>query len=157
MSLHFSQVLHPEHIDLRLAADSQQDAVEVLLGMLREDQRVEDPEALAKAVLMRNAPALCENGIGLCIAHGRTNSLSSLVMAAGRLARPAPLSGEFQGQGELHLVFVAGIPASLNADYLRLVGAIARICSKPGRRDELLDATSPQAFIEILEEGLNPL
>lgn len=157
MSLHFSEVLRPAQIALQLKAESQLDAVRLLLNSLREDDRVTNFESLEHAVLARNAPAICENGICLCIAHGRTNALTSLVMAAGHLVSPLPVAGELCGKGMLHLVFVAGIPASLNADYLRVVGAIARICSQTEAREALLTAANPEAFLAILEDELNPL
>jgi len=157
MSLHFSGVLRPAQIALQLEVDTQSAAVRSLLELLRDDDRVTDFVALEQAVISRNAPALCENGIGLCIAHGRTNSVRSLVMGAARLVNPLPLTGDFCGKGELHLVFVAGIPAYLNSDYLRLVGAIARICSQTEGREALLATGTPEEFLSILEEGLNPV
>jgi mannitol/fructose-specific phosphotransferase system IIA component (Ntr-type) len=157
MSLNFSDVLRPAQIVLNLEADTQENAVLSLMDLLRGDDRVADFASLEKAVVQRNAPALCDNGIGLCIAHGRTNSLSSLVMAAARLANPLPLTGDLCGKGELHLIFVAGIPSCLNCDYLRLVGAIARICSQAEGREALLVAPTAEAFLEVLQDGLNPL
>lgn len=157
MSLHFSSVLRPAQIDLRMRATSQQEAVTDLLALLRTDERVTDFARLEQAVITRNAPALCENGIGLCIAHGRSDCLQSLVMAAGRLENPFPLCGEFGAKSNLRLVFVAGIPSSLSSEYLRLVGAIARICSQQEGIDLLLEATTPQSFLDVLENGLNPL
>lgn len=157
MNLHFSEVLQPGNIHPGLGAATQEDAVHALLESLRGDERVQDFEALETAVRERNAPAIVQDGAGLCIAHGRTNSLTSLVMAAGILAEPPLLTGELRGRGSLRLVIVAGIPSCLNADYLRLVGAIARIFSQETMRSRLLAATTAGDFLEILEEGLNPI
>lgn len=157
MSLHFSEVLKPAQIALQLEAETEQEAVRALLNNLRDDERVTDFAALENAVITRNTPAICQNRIGLCIAHGRTNSLTSLVMAAGHLATPLPLTGDLRGKGKLHLVFVAGIPACLNSDYLRIVGAIARICSQKEGREALLAASTSQDFLAVLEDGLNPV
>jgi hypothetical protein len=50
-------------------------------------------------------------------------------------------------------VFVAGIPSALNNEYLRVVGTIARLCSKTELIQKMLSATSPSAFIDILCSG----
>ena len=55
----------------------------------------------------------------------------------------------------LRLLFIAGIPAAFSNDYLRMVGAIARICSDAERAQELLDAATPPAFLETLEANLD--
>jgi mannitol/fructose-specific phosphotransferase system IIA component (Ntr-type) len=53
----------------------------------------------------------------------------------------------------VRLVFVAGIPSALNSEYLRIVGTIARLCSKPELVQTLLSAASPSAFINVLCSG----
>ena len=62
-------------------------AVEEVLAKLEGDERVKDLARLREAVLQEAAPAISENGCGICIAHGRTESVTSLVMAAGRSKR----------------------------------------------------------------------
>ena len=156
MNLHFSQVLRAGQIDLRLEAATRAEAVESLLGLLRGDSRILSTEAFEKAVRSRGTPAICSHRFGLCIAHGRTDAVSGLVMAAARLAHPLPMNPD-EGNGLLRLVFVAGIPSALNTEYLRVVGAIARICGDPETADRLLGTKEPVRFVEILESGLNPL
>lgn len=156
MNLHFSKVLQAGQVDLRVEAKDRAEAVDHLLTLLRGDARILSTEAFEKAVRTRGTPAVCSNRFGLCVAHGRTDSVSTLVMAAARLAHPLPMcSGE--GEGLLRLVFVAGIPSALNTEYLRMVGAMARICSDPEAADQLLKVKEPVRFVEILEGGLNPL
>lgn len=154
MSLHFGQVLSPSHVHLRLDATTLAGGVETLLQSLRGDERLTDPEALAAAVRQREFPLIEKDGFRLCLAHGRTNTLRGLVMAAARPITPllCPKTGE-----HVDLLFVAGIPAAFNTEYLRLVGAIARICGEPENRQLLLQTDSNSAFVQALEDGLNPL
>jgi mannitol/fructose-specific phosphotransferase system IIA component (Ntr-type) len=101
-------------------------------------------------VLQRNAPAIDADGCGIVIAHGRTDAVGSLVMAAGRSNEGFPSSDTKEN---VQLVFVAGIPSALNSEYLRVVGTIARLCSKTELVQKMLSATSPSAFIDILCSG----
>lgn len=145
-----SEILQPAHVNLALAARDQGAAVLEVLGSLRGDARVTDWEALHQAVIERNAPALAANGVGIVIAHGRTNAVHSLVMSAGRSAAGirSPQIGE-----KVRLVFVAGIPSALDAEYLRIVGAIARLCREEETLEALLAASDPAAFVGLLAAG----
>ncbi len=72
-----SEVLFPDDVNLALAATTKQDAIEEVLAKLNGDPRVSDWEALRTAVLKRDAPSIAVNGMGICIAHGRLNSVKS--------------------------------------------------------------------------------
>ncbi|MDX2079221.1 MAG: PTS sugar transporter subunit IIA [Terrimicrobiaceae bacterium] len=145
-----SEILLPSHVNLAIAAGDQSGAVLEVLGQLRGDPRVLDWEALHAAVVERNAPALAAGGVGICIAHGRTNAVQSLVMAAGRSTAGirSPQIGE-----KVRLVFVAGIPSALDAEYLRIVGAIARLCREARTLDQLLAAADAKTFVDLLAVG----
>ncbi len=152
MTLKFSEVLHEKQVFLQLEAASKTAAVSALLAALADDERVSSPQELTDAVIGRDAAALEENGIGICIAHGRTNAVRSLVMAAGKLLTPIVIP---EISCPLSLIFVAGIPSAFSSDYLRLVGAIARICSSPSQMERLLATREPSEFIAFLEAHTN--
>lgn len=145
-----SDILLPAHVNLALTAKDQASGVEEVLSKLNGDSRVNNWDGLHAAVLERNAPALSCNDCGVCIAHGRTNAVDSLVMAAGRSA--AGLSSP-QINDRVRLVFVAGIPSAFDSEYLRLVGALARICRNKNLLDKLLGVADPARFIELLVSG----
>ncbi len=144
------EILQPEHVVLTLAATDKVAAVEEVLAKLNGDDRVKDFDELRTSVLARNAPAIAENGVGICIAHGRVESVSSLVMAAGRLSEGFRCKDV---RDPVRLVFVMGIPAAFNAEYLRIVGAIARICRDPKQLHRILGVKDSHDFVHLLESG----
>ena len=105
-----SEILTPLHINLALASRDQAGGVDEVLSKLNGDPRVQDWEGLVRAITDRKAPAIPCGDCGICIAHGRTNAVNSLVMAAGRSA-----DGLFSPEVKqpVRLIFVAGIPAAL--------------------------------------------
>jgi len=145
-----SEILTPSHVNLALAASDQTQGVQEVLSHLNGDPQVMDWEALRLAVIGRNAPAISCGPCGICIAHGRTNAVQSLVMAAGRsvggLTSP-------NIQEPVRLVFVAGIPAAFQSEYLRVVGAIARLCHDTALLNELLSVKDPEKFVGLLSSG----
>ena len=150
-----SEILLPEHINLDLHAPDSRTAVEELLFPLRGDIRISDWDALREAILERDAPAIPAGPeCAILIAHGRTNSVNSLVMAAGRSLAGFPADGI---EGKIRLIFVVGIPTALSQEYLRVVGTIARLCGKPGHLEKLLAASKAAAFLQLLLDRENKL
>ncbi len=145
-----ADVLDPEHVNLAVAAADKATAVDAVLAKLNGDPRVLDFDSLVRAVHERDAPAMSENGCGICIAHGRTDAAHSLVLAAGRLTQGFRSPGIKE---PVRLVFVAAIPATFDNEYLRAIGAVARICCDPAQLGCLLAAKTPAEFVQILEAG----
>ena len=145
-----SEILMPASVNLDLSSSTLPAAVEELLASLRGDTRVSDWEALRSSVVSQSAPSLETDSCAITIAHGRTEAVGSLVMAAGVSMQGFDTA---ESKKKVRLVFVAGIPASFNNEYLRVVGSIARICKKPGFLQKLLASKTPSNFIQFLEEG----
>ena len=145
-----SEILTPSHVNLALAAGNQAEGVHEVLSSLNGDPRILDWEALRQAITERNAPAISCGPYGICIAHGRTNSVQSLVMAAGRSEEglTSPHVKE-----PVRLVFVAGIPAAFHSEYLRVVGAIARLCHDKDLLKKLLSVRDPEKFVGLLSSA----
>jgi len=144
------EVLQPEHVVLTLAATEKGTAIEEVLAKLNGDDRVKNFDLLREAVLERDAPAIAENGVGICMAHGRVEAVTSLVMAAGRLSEGFRCKDV---RDPVRLVFVMGIPSAFNAEYLRIVGAIARICRDAKQLHRLLSVKDPVEFVHLLGAG----
>ena len=142
-----ADILLPSQINLTLVGKDQAAGIDEVLFKLNGDPRVPDWNTLSHLVTVRNVPAISCNGCGICIAHARTNAVSSLVMAAGRSAKGL-VSPEVSEP--VRLIFVAGIPAAFSSEYLRVVGAIARFCLDSALLDKLLHVPDPQEFIDLL-------
>ena len=71
-------------------------------------------------------------------------------MAAGRAASGL-VSPEVSEK--VSLVFVAGIPSAFNSEYLRIVGAIVRLCREKPLLDQLLSVHDPAEFVRLLSIG----
>ena len=145
-----SEILTPSHVNLALAAEDQVSGVQEVLSKLNGDPRVMDWDSLGLAIIGRNAPAISCGPCGICIAHGRTNAVQSLVMAAGRSADGLTSPNI---QERVRLVFVAGIPAAFHSEYLRVVGAIARLCHDKALLNNLLSVQDPEKFVSLLSSA----
>lgn len=149
-----AEILMPSCVNLDLSSSTLPAAVEEVLASLRGDPRVSDWESLRATVASQSAPSLETDSSAITIAHGRTEVVGSLVMAAGVTKQGFDTA---DSKKKVRLVLVAGIPASFNNEYLRVVGSIARFCKNPGFLQKLLAAKTPANFIQLLEEGESQL
>lgn len=145
-----SDSLLAKNIHLSLKASGHRDAFEELLFPLRGDKRVKDWEKL-RSGLAASLPGE-GNPLAPCpilLHHSRSESVSDLVIAAGRSKDGITLPGQAERIG---LVFVAAIPSALNNEYLRILGAISRVCREKSAMRALMEATDPDSFLGILEK-----
>ncbi len=127
-----SDILFPKHILLDLEDDTKEHLVERIAEKLKKDPRVTDWEQFYSGLAKGTSCMSKENGSVLCIAHARTTAVSAMTMAVGRVALPpvaAPAAPAVPGESAVasKLVFVIGVPVALASDYLRIIGALARI------------------------------
>ena len=143
-----SNVLAPEHVRLNLAAATSEAAIKEVAGLLRDDPDVLDWEKFYSELRVA-APCAAERGcdFGICIPHTRTSAVRAMVISVGRF-EPGLV---FEGCPQLiRYVFCIGMPSALDADYLRILGLLARILKDPDTEQELRDAQTPSAFVSTL-------
>lgn len=137
----------PAGAAIDLDATARDAAVEAVAGLLRDDPRIGSWESFRHSIGPKQIVDLKGCGHGVCLAHGRDTSVRGLALAAGRLrtgADPAlPL-----------FVFVFAIPSAMTEDYLRTVGALARLCGEKDKMNALQRATSAAALAAALDDWL---
>lgn len=145
-----SQSLLPRDIHTDLRATDHRDALEELLSPLRGDARVRDWDAMREAVLANSPVTDKESPSTLILHHGRSESVTELVLAAGRSGTGLKQPGR---EGAARLIFLAAIPLALDNEYLRVLGALSRVCRDPATLGELLSAPDSGEFLRVLEKG----
>jgi PTS system nitrogen regulatory IIA component len=141
-------LLPPDHVSLHLKATTPAKTIEEVAALLKGVPEVLDWPALLKGVQVA-APCLAEPGGGfaLCIPHTRGDCVSELVMAAGRSEQGVIFPGV---EVPVRYVFCIGVPKALAADYLRIVGLLARVFKDPAAESELRAAATAADFVELL-------
>jgi PTS system nitrogen regulatory IIA component len=143
-----ADLLRPDHVALQMRATDPKSAIEEVAGLLKTVPAVLDFQALLKGV-QTSAPCLPEPGGGfaLCIPHTRGECVSEMVMSVGRSE-----SGVVFPNVELPVryIFCIAVPRALAADYLRIVGLLARVFKDRTAETELRAATIGTDFVELL-------
>jgi len=142
-----ADILHPEQIDLDLKMTNQEEAINHVAALLREDERVTDWNAFYAGLSSKQPCLAPAGGTEICIPHTRTDSVTSMVMSAGR-SNAGILVPE--AESPIHFIFVIGVPLALAADYLRIIGAMTRILSDSSAKDRLRKTQNAEEFLQLL-------
>jgi mannitol/fructose-specific phosphotransferase system IIA component (Ntr-type) len=140
-------ILLPAHIDLDLKATNQTEAINHVASLLKEDERVTDWNAFYAGLLTRQPCLAASGGTEICIPHTRTDSVTGMVMSAGRSKAGIIVP---DAEWPVHFIFVIGVPVALAADYLRIIGAMTRIFRDSAVKDQLRRTQDPGEFLQLL-------
>lgn len=136
--------LKPKHVDLSMGPVTVEAATLHVAALLKTDPRILDWTQFYHGVRSR-VPCIAETqDFEILIPHARTESVNDMVMGAGRMKTAA---GD---AGRVRYVFVIGVPQRLAADYLRVIGAIARILRDPAAERELRAIATAEDFVSAL-------
>lgn len=137
------RLLDQSRVRLGLEAGSREEAVDAAVALLRDDPRITSWDTFRASVGPKQVVDL-EGCGGVILAHGRSAVVKVMALSAAR----------WEGHGEARVVFVFAIPAAMAEEYLRKVGALARLCREEGRLAALLAATTPEQFASVVEDWL---
>jgi mannitol/fructose-specific phosphotransferase system IIA component (Ntr-type) len=143
-----ADTLAPEHVILDLAGTTPSAVIAKLTAVLRNDERVLDWKAFEKEMGAQPAFRVAEGAdFGICVPHARTDTVSEMVMSAGRLAQPLVFKDCPQ---PIRYIFCLGVPKAVAAEYLRIAGVLMRIFTDPETERALREAATREAFVATL-------
>ena len=141
------ELLSPDRVLLDLHAGDEAGAIRAVAGVFAGHPEVSDPSRLAGEVIERERLSSTALGCGVAFPHARTSLVREIVVAAGRSTGGVPFGG---GKEPVHFVFVIGTPPDRAAQYLALVGTLARTLRSEDIRQRLLAAPDADAFVAVL-------
>lgn len=142
------EILFPENVLLDLHAESREEGIQQVAESLRADTRVADWQEFYRALRERDSSAKINLQFGLTLPHTRTDAVTQMVMAFGRLAQPVQNS-----DGAIRFILMIGIPKTMDAEYLRLVGALMRVFRSEKSRASLLAAKRPDTILAAFDRA----
>jgi fructose PTS system EIIA component len=142
------ETLLPKQILLDVKATTREEAIKEVTDSLQGDNRIIDWPGFLETLAECARSQKVNIGLGLTIPHNRTDTVTSMVMAFGRLAQPIR-----RAQASIRFVLVIGIPETMDADYLRLVGVLMRAFREKELRKTLETAETPEEILSAFEKG----
>jgi mannitol/fructose-specific phosphotransferase system IIA component (Ntr-type) len=150
MAIALVDLLDEKNVALHLRARKQETAVREIVQLLSSNGKINNPQEFLEQVVERERanPTITHHGVAF--PHARTDLLKEIVLGIGRSRAGVPFAN---GQ-RAHLLFVIGVPRQLVNDYLIVLGTLARAVADDLTRTALLQAETPEQFIQALKSGL---
>ncbi|MEO1584960.1 MAG: PTS sugar transporter subunit IIA [Planctomycetota bacterium] len=146
-----TDLISPACIIAPTASTEKRSVIDELVDALAADGRVSDPSALKEAVWTREQTRTTGIGHGLAIPHGKSPSLTQMVMAVGK--PPEPIDFEaIDGQPVRLIVLLASRPDQ-TSDHIQALARVSRLHMQAEFRERIYDAASPEEIYELLAEG----
>jgi nitrogen PTS system EIIA component len=142
-----TELLSPERVLLPLTAGDRHTAISVLTRRLADLASAQHDEVL-DAVLEREAVQSTGIGFGVAIPHGRCPAVRELSMVAG--VSPAPVAFDAIDGDPVRLFFLIVGPEASAGLHVKILSRIARLVRRDAVRQQLLEATTPDAFYNVL-------
>lgn len=149
-----ADILLAKHVILDFPFRKPGEISNALEETLRGDERIRDWHGFLENLKQGRRAYIYERDFGIAIPHTRTNHVSNMIIAAGRVREGVQFP---DAEAPVHYLFVVGVPTTMASDYLRIIGALTRTFRSPEYEQELRKAPTPQEFIRILSENENPL
>ena len=143
-------LLQHDHIQMDLKSTDPKTAIDEVAALVKSNPSVLDWATLLKGV-HGSAPCLPEpsGGFALCIPHTRGECVNGMVMSVGRSENGIRFP---EVELPVRYIFCIAVPRALAADYLRIVGLLARVFKDPKTEAELRAAQSGGEFVELLSK-----
>jgi mannitol/fructose-specific phosphotransferase system IIA component (Ntr-type) len=146
-----SDLLTPECVRVPLQAGTKDALLQEMVALLDETGALRDGEDVLRAVQRREDLLSTGIGSGVAIPHGKAESIPHLMMAAGVTRGPVDfdaLDGE-----PVRLVFLLVGPEVAAGPHVKALSRISRLVRRDALRSRLVEARSPQEFLQIIQEA----
>ncbi len=119
-----------------------------LVGVLAEQDKLTDRDAVLEAVLAREATRSTGIGYGLAVPHGKSKGCPKLAMAIGRPENPI----DFQSADgkPIKLVVLLASPPNQTGPHIQALARISRLMLMETFRERITAASNAEEVYEII-------
>ena len=143
------EVLKPSAVIPELDVDSKEEAIDELLKLFKEDERIIDIEEVKKAVMEREKIMSTGVGHGFGIPHCKTSKVTEIVAAFGKTKKP--IDFEALDGNPVNLIFLLIGKDNLVAPHIKLLSRISLLMNNEDIREKLNNATSRDEIYSIFD------
>jgi len=146
------ELIPAEHVSLSEPPAAKGDAIEFLLDLLVDADRVDDREAALSALLAREEETTTGVGKGIGIPHAKTDAVSRPSVAFARSEDGVDF-GSMDGEPAT-LLFMILVPESGAEDHLSILSSLSRALMHDEVREDLHAAGDSEAVRDTLKEAV---
>jgi mannitol/fructose-specific phosphotransferase system IIA component (Ntr-type) len=146
--MRLTEILTPQRIRVPLQAQDKIGVITELIDLLDQTGALANRDLALEAVLKREQERTTGIGYGLAIPHGKSDGCKTLVMAAGKPARPM----DFQSLDGRPVTFVVLLvsPPDQTGPHIQALAKISRLMNIEDFRKAVDKATSAEELYEAI-------
>lgn len=146
-------ILSVDKIIPSMKGSSKNEIIDELIGLFKNDNRIVNLEEMRNSIHEREKIMSTGVGKGFAIPHAKTNSVSEIIAAFGKIDQPL----DFQALDEqpVNLVFLLVGKESLVGPHIKLLSRISRMMNKDEFRQGLAKAKTAKEIYSLFEEEEN--
>ena len=154
VSVRITDYLDPSLVAF-LDVSTRDDAIDALIDLLAEQNKLEDPTAFRKAIFHREQ--LVSTGIGMSVAipHAKMKNFSDFFIVMG-IQKKKGLDWNALDKVPVRLIFLIGGPENRQPEYLQILSMLTAAIRDVELRKELLKAISPDEVVDLFSEISRP-
>ena len=143
------EILDPRVVKIGMESLDKEESFEELIDLLVKAGKLTDREAALDAIYAREEMRSTGIGNGVAIPHGKDESITEITAAAGTSAKG--IEFESSDGKPVHLVFLVLAEVNNPGPHLQTLSEIAMCLNNAGAYDKLINAKTPEAFLQCLE------
>lgn len=148
--MNISGIMNKDMIFLGLAASDREEAIHAMIDGLEKGGFIADREKYTNAVREREQKGTTGIGFGVAIPHGKSDGVTAPCIAYARLQ--PPVDWDSFDKEPVSSVFLIGVPEkNAGNDHLKILIAISKKLMHEEFRQQLKQAASPEAVLEIIK------
>jgi PTS system nitrogen regulatory IIA component len=148
--MNLKTVLTAETINLHLNGSSKNEIINELLDILVAAGKIPDRKAAIDAVMDREMKMSTGMKHGIAIPHGKTNTIEDLVACVGISDKPVNFDALDHEPCRIFIMTLS--PIEKTGPHLQFLAEISLLFKSSEKRQEILEAKSPEELIRILAE-----
>ncbi len=145
-----TKYLDPQFV-LFTDSKSRDDIIKELVQLLEKKGVVDEGQKFYEAVIQREKIVSTGIGLGIAIPHAKLESFQDFFLAMGVLKEEG-VEWNSLDKAPVRLVFLIGGPSNKQTQYLTILSKITAAMKNEQLRCKLFEATSPEQFVEILQD-----
>jgi PTS system fructose-specific IIA component len=150
--MNVDELLNTDVINLRLKANTKEEAIKELTDLLAEKGAISSKEEFLSDVFEREAQGPTGIGNSIAIPHGKSDYVERTAMAIGR--SETDLEWESLDDQPVRVVILFAVrSADQNGLHLKLLASVARSLANEDICNQLLHSNDPTEIITALQNG----
>lgn len=146
-----TDLLTAGRIKIPLHSSSKDDILRELVDLAADGAQVQDRDEVLRAVMDREEVLSTGIGHGVAIPHGKSASVSGLVLVAG--VNREGVDFEALDGKPVHLFFLLVGPEAAAGEHVKALSRISRLLRRESFRQRLIDAPDAETFYSVLSEA----